>query len=238
MRGRNFLRHYSLAGAERYLDSLVIFGQMEKEELFRAEVLELIEDYDPHRSLAQDLAGANGNWLSAAQYLDLKNYLPLDILTKVDRMSMAHSIEARVPLLDHKLVEFAATIPPELRLHRGTTKYIFKQAMRGILPDEIVDRPKHGFAIPLGRWFRGQLGNFVRDLLLSERSRQRGIFNPGFIEKLLALHERGRNLDLELWMLISFELWCRTFLDRGSMRESEGRARHHLSNAALRSACA
>jgi asparagine synthase (glutamine-hydrolysing) len=138
----------------------------------------------------------------------------LDVLTKVDRMSMAHSIEVRVPLLDHKLGEFAATIPPDLKLRHGTTKYIFKQAMRGILPDEVIDRPKQGFAVPLARWFRGRLNGFIHDLLLSDRVRQRGIFNTGYIEQLLRWHEQGRNLDLQLWTLISFELWCRTFLDK------------------------
>ena len=166
-----------------------------------------------------------GHWLSALQYWDLKGYLPLVILTKVDRMSMAHSIEARVPLLDHKLVEFAATIPPELRLRNRTTKYIFKRAMRGILPDEIIDRRKHGFGIPLGRWFRGQLGAFVRELLLSETSRRRGIFNTAYIEQLVQRHENGRDLDMHLWTLISFELWCRTFLDGRSRKAVEPRSR-------------
>jgi asparagine synthase (glutamine-hydrolysing) len=82
-----------------------------------------------------------------------------------------------------------------------------------VLPDAILDRPKHGFAVPLGRWFRGRLGPFVRDLLLSDTSRQRRIFNPAYIEHLLAQLDRGRALDLQLWTLISFELWCRTFLD-------------------------
>ena len=108
-----------------------------------------------------------GDWLAAAQYDDINRYLPLDILTKVDRMTMAHSIEARPPLLDHKLVEFAATIPARFRLQDGTTKYLFKKAMRGILPDSIIDRPKHGFAVPLARWFRGELAGFARDVLLS-----------------------------------------------------------------------
>jgi len=129
-------------------------------------------------------------------------------------MSMAHSIETRVPLLDHKLVEFAATIPPEMNLRGGTTKYVLKQAMRGILPNGIIDRPKHGFAIPLGYWFRGKLGAYVRDLLLGESARRRGFFNASYIENLVAQHERGRNLDLQLWTLISFELWARVFLDR------------------------
>jgi len=154
----------------------------------------------------------------------MKNYLPLDILTKVDRMSMAHSIETRVPLLDHKLVEFAATIPPEMNLQGGTTKYILKRAMRGILPDSIVDRPKRGFAVPLGYWFRGKLSAYVRDLLLGDNSPRRGFFNGRYIKKLVARHERGENLDLHLWTLISFELWSRAFLDRGARRETSAAA--------------
>ncbi len=127
------------------------------------------------RLLAWNRATATG--FRPCNDLDIKSYLPLDILTKVDRMSMAHSIETRVPLLDHKLVEFAATIPPEMNLHNGTTKYVLKQAMRGILPDGIIDRPKHGFAVPLGYWFRGKLGAYVRDLLLGESAKRRGLFN-------------------------------------------------------------
>ncbi len=215
VKGRNFLRHISFAGPQRYLDASTLFRLEDKKKLFRPEAFEQIARYDPWQVEARYLEKDNGDWLSSVQYRDLKSYLPLDILTKVDRMSMAHSIEARVPLLDHKLVEFAATIPPELRLRNGTTKYIFKQAMRGILPDEIIDRRKHGFSIPLGHWFRGRLDGFVRDLLLAPSSVQRGIFNPAYIEQLLHLNKKGRKLDLQLWTLISFELWCRTFLDGG-----------------------
>jgi asparagine synthase (glutamine-hydrolysing) len=128
-------------------------------------------------------------------------------------MTMAHSLEARPPLLDHKLVEFAATIPSHLRLRNGTTKYLFKQAMRGILPDAIIDRPKHGFAVPLARWFRGDLSEFARDLLLSDTCRQRGVFDLDHVTRLLQLNERGRDLDLQLWTILSFEVWCRRFLD-------------------------
>src|SRR5207342_1213286 len=109
----------------------------------------------------------SGHWLSSLQYLDTRLYLPLDILTKVDRMSMAHSIESREPLLDHKLVEFAATIPAALQIRNGSGKHVFKQAMRGVLPDAVIDRRKQGFGVPLGHWFRGQLSGFLRDLLLS-----------------------------------------------------------------------
>ena len=222
MKGKNFLRHMALSGPDRYLDAGTLFRRDEKQKLFQNEAFELMGS-DPAQAKAKFLAEANGNWLSALQYFDLKNYLPLDILTKVDRMSMAHSIEARVPLVDHKLVEFAATIPPELKLKNGVTKYIFKRAMRGILPDEIIDRRKQGFAVPLGRWFRGKLGSFVRDLVLSDTSRRRGIVNPAYVENLLHWHEKGRNLDLQLWTLISFELWCRTFLDSSSRRTVQGR---------------
>jgi asparagine synthase (glutamine-hydrolysing) len=215
MSGRNLLRHFSLPEVERYLDALTLFRFEDKQHLFRNEALERISHYDPCRLEAEELKHADRHWLTRLQALDLMRYLPLDILAKVDRMSMAHSIEARVPLLDHKVVEFAATIPPELRLRNGTTKYIFKRAMRGVLPDSILNRPKHGFGVPLGRWFRGQLGNFVRELLLSETSRQRGIFNTTYIEQLVQRHENGRDLDIHLWTVISFELWCRTFLDRG-----------------------
>jgi len=157
---------------------------------------------------------AADDWLSGLQYFDLQSYLPLDILTKVDRMSMAHSIESRPMLLDHRLVEFAATIPVDMRLRGKTTKYLFKRAMRGMLPDGIIDRPKQGFAVPLSKWFRGDWSGFLRDLLLSDTCRHRGIFNASYIEQLLPLHDRGPSLDLQLWPLLSFEQWCRTFLDR------------------------
>jgi len=210
-RGRNFLRHFSLAGHERYLDALTFFRADQKRQLFQPEILKRMGDTASY--FGRLLGGSRRHWLSSLQYLDLKGYLPLDILTKVDRMSMAHSIETRVPLLDHVFVEFAARIPPELKLN-GSGKFIFKQAMRGILPDEVIDRPKQGFAVPLGRWFRGRLGGFLRDVLLSRRCRERGILNPAYLERLIALHERGRPLDLQLWTLLSFELWCRRFLDR------------------------
>jgi len=216
MKGRNFLRHMSLAGAERYLDACSLFRRDDMQKLFQPGVFELLGAGEPWRPKAACMESGNGNWLSALQRLDVKNYLPLDILTKVDRMSMAHSIETRVPLLDHKLVEFAATIPPEMNLRGGNTKYVLKKAMRGILPDGIIDRPKHGFALPLSYWFRGKLGTYVRDLLLGDRARRRGFFNGPYIEGLVAQHERGRNLDLHLWTLISFELWARVFLDRGA----------------------
>ncbi|HEY8131147.1 MAG TPA: asparagine synthase (glutamine-hydrolyzing) [Thermoanaerobaculia bacterium] len=213
--GRNFMMHHSLTGWDRYLDAGAFFRERQRQELFHVDVLAQMEKEDPLRDAHRRLA-RHANWLSAVQDLDLQTYLPLDILTKVDRMSMAHSLEVRVPLLDHKLVEFAATIPPELNLNGVSGKRVFKKAMRGILPDQVIDRPKRGFAVPLAFWFRGELEGFARDLLLSRRSRERNILNIRYVERLLDLHRGGRPLDLQLWTLISLELWCRTFIDRRS----------------------
>ncbi len=213
MKGRRFVHHLSLTGSQRYLNSVTMLGRDQQRALFADDVAAQVLKQDLWHDLSLCLAKQK-HWLSALQYLDFKHYLPLDVLTKVDRMSMAHSLEARVPLLDHRLVEFAATIPPELKLRGGSTKHIFKQALRGILPDSVLDRRKQGFAVPLGQWFRNEPKGFLHDLLLSDRSRARGIFNSAYVEKLLGLHHRGRHLDLELWTLISFELWCRRFLDK------------------------
>jgi len=229
MTGRNFLRHIALNGPERYVNAGTIFDREEQQALFRGPVAEHILASDPWGGLSHELARHEGHWLSAVQALDLDNYLPLDILTKVDRMSMANSLEARVPLLDHKLVEYAVTVPPDLRLRNGSTKHIFKQALRGILPDDIIDRPKQGFAVPLESWFRGQLDGFVRDLLLSDRSRERRLFNSAYVEQLLRLHAAGRPLGQELWTLISFELWCRRFLDPSPAAERPPARRHASS---------
>ncbi len=220
MKGRNFLRHIALDGMDRYLDATNVFNVDEKRSLFRREIADQVIKDDPFRAMALELEKKGTHWLSALQYIDLHDYLPQDILTKVDRMSMAHSLETRSPLLDHKLVEYAATIPPEYKLRAGTTKHILKKAMRGILPDTIIDRRKQGFAVPLGIWFRGELMEFVHDLLLSETSRARRIFNTEYIEKLLAMHQRGRQLDMQLWTLVSFELWCRRFLDQPLVRKT------------------
>ena len=220
MRGRNFLRHRCLDGAARYLDASTLFRRDELAGLFQPEFSERLAPFEPWREKTACLDAPDGHWLSRLQQCDVQNYLPLDILTKVDRMSMAHSLETRVPLLDHKLVEFAATIPPELNIEGGVTKSVLKRALRRALPAGIIDRPKHGFAVPLGYWFRGKLGAYAYDILLGNRTRQRGLFQPRAIENLLQQHQRGKDFDLHLWTLMSFELWARTFLDRNAASRS------------------
>ena len=209
MRGRRFLKHLALDGSARYMDAQMLFHGDEMRSLLRDDAFEHVARHNPWGGTF----ASGADWLADVQYRDLNHYLPLDILTKVDRMTMAHSIEARPPLIDHKLVEFAATIPARFRLRDGTTKYIFKQAMRGILPDTIIDRQKHGFAVPIAHWFRGELAGFARDLLLSDTCRQRGIFDTRYVERVFQMNDRGRDLDLQLWTMLSFEVWCRRFLD-------------------------
>ncbi len=151
-RGKRWLRHQSLPDDQRYLDACGLFAQDEKDRLLAQhsplsrEARAALLSAEAHGTIDRDL-----HWLSKLQHQDLEGYLPLDILTKVDRMSMAHSIEARVPLLDHKFVELALTVPPELLVKNGSGKHIFKQAMRPRLPAIVLDRPKRGFAIPLGK---------------------------------------------------------------------------------------
>jgi asparagine synthase (glutamine-hydrolysing) len=216
--GRQFLRHLALDGPRRYLDAQVMFKADQMRRLFRRDAFDALSACDPWSASLPLLKHGGGDWLAGLQYRDLHTYLPLDILTKVDRMTMAHSLEARPPLLDHELVEFAATIPAKFRLHDGSTKYLFKRAMRGVLPDHIIDRQKHGFAVPLARWFRGELSAFARDLLLSPTCRQRGFFDDRYVTRLFEQNDRGRDLDLQLWTMLSFELWCRRFLDAEVLR--------------------
>ncbi len=147
-------------------------------------------------------------------HFDFETYLPEDILVKVDRMSMAHSIESRVPLLDNAVVEFAARLPVGLKIRNGRRKHILKAAAAGLVPPEILDRRKQGFAVPVGNWFRGGLREVFHDVLLSARARQRGYFEPRFIERLLREHELGRrDHSARLWALVVFELWHRLYLD-------------------------
>jgi asparagine synthase (glutamine-hydrolysing) len=215
-RGKQYLEYLSKPDGERYLHANTLFRPDHQRDLLTGEAREQILAAQPERSRLDRLAGWDGHWLSALQDQDFRYYLPLDILTKVDRMSMAHSLEARVPLLDHPFVEFAASISADWKWHRGRTKYIFVKALRGLLPDEILDRSKKGFGVPLNRWFRGPLRPLVRELLLSDSCRKRGIFDETYLIRLITRQEQGRPLDLHLWTLMSFELWCRTFLDRKS----------------------
>lgn len=151
-----------------------------------------------------------------ARLLDanLMTYLPDDLLIKADRASMAASLEARAPFLDHVLLERAAAIPSNLKLRGATTKAVLKEAARGILPDDIISRRKHGFGVPVGRWFRDDLAPYAREVLLDPAAQARGLFQPGAVETLLDEHTRGRrNHGQRIWLLLTLEWWHRLFID-------------------------
>ncbi len=179
--------------------------------VFTPEFAERAGSTDPTlaaRVLLDRVRDADG--LSRRQYLDTKTYLCDDILCKVDRMSMAVSLEARVPLLDHPLVEFAATIPPRLHAQGGEMKHVLREAARRLMPARLVDRPKKGFGIPLGAWIRGPWSAWARDLVGSERFAARGIFERAWVERMLAEHARGRrDWGSAIWRLMVLEFWIR-----------------------------
>nr|MBA2734022.1 asparagine synthetase B [Acidobacteriota bacterium] len=152
--------------------------------------------------------------LDALLYIDSKTYLPGDILTKVDRMSMAASLETRAPLLDHKLIEFVTRIPASMKMRGLETKHILKRAVQDLVPPEILDRPKQGFGVPLQQWINSQLRGRIRETLTSQRARTRGYVEPRYVDLLLDEHERNRrDHSSQLWALFMLELWHRLFQD-------------------------
>ena len=214
-RGKNFLRHVSRSPNGRYLDSISFFQPDERAALYTAGVRSALRGAGADALLGQHFerfAGLPAH--SRMMRFDFETYLPEDVLTKVDRMSMAHSIESRVPLLDNEVIDFAATLPSTMKIVNGRRKHILKEAARGLLPPEILDRRKQGFGIPLGAWFRGGLTDIFSDVLRSPTTRQRGYFQPAFVDRLLDEQLAGkRDHELRLWQLLVFELWHRHYLD-------------------------
>jgi asparagine synthase (glutamine-hydrolysing) len=151
-------------------------------------------------------------------YADLKTYL-VELLMKQDQMSMATSIESRVPFLDHRLVEFAATLPDEMKLAGWTTKRILREAMKGVLPESILNRPKMGFPVPFSAWTRGRWNAVAREVLLDRRTRERGIVDPPAVDRLLRDQAAGRTDGWDrIWSLLNLELWYRTFIDQDGIQ--------------------
>jgi asparagine synthase (glutamine-hydrolysing) len=218
VRGRKFAYNISLPSRERYLDGISFLRVTNgKSRLFSDEFLTSARDFSSPLELFRgyfDRAPAS-DLLSRLLYLDTKTYLPADILTKVDRMSMATSLEVRAPILDHVFVEHVARLPAYLKLHKGSAKYILRKlAERVGVPRKVLYRPKQGFALPLVHWFRNQLKEEVAQLLLEPRTVQRGYFNPQAVRELLDEHFQGRrDRSGEIWLLLTFELWHRNFLE-------------------------
>jgi asparagine synthase (glutamine-hydrolysing) len=213
--GKNFLRRAARDERGRYLDQIAYFQRDEKDALLTADVRRKIAGTDAEARLASHFARFEGlPWHGQMMNVDFETYLPEDILTKVDRMSMAHSIESRVPLLDNNVVDFAARLPAALKIKNGRKKHMLKEAAAGLLPAGILARRKQGFAVPVGGWFRNDLREFFSDVLLSAKARERGYFELRFVERLVREHVSSRrDHTLRLWGLVVFELWHREYLD-------------------------
>jgi asparagine synthase (glutamine-hydrolysing) len=166
---------------------------------------------EPVRALQAHMRGRGT--LDAMLYIDTKTWLPDDLLIKADKMTMANSIELRVPLLDHKVLEFAASLPPNLKLNGLTTKYILKKALSKRIPKEIRDRKKAGFPLPYESWLRTDLKEVVWNVLMDSRTINRGFFSKSAIEKLLKANSMGQNHSKEIFSLLVLELWQRTFVE-------------------------
>lgn len=214
--GRNYLHNVALEPLDRYIEDVSIFTRLNKPSLYTDDFRQRLGQSEAAARFRDCAAHARTDGsLDPLLYLDSKTYLPGDILTKVDRMSMAVSLEVRVPLLDHKLIEFVCTrIPSSMKMRGLETKHIFKRAVRDLVPAEILNRPKQGFGIPINRWINQQLRERVRGTLTEARTMQRGYVEPRYVNLLLDEHERGRrDHATELWTLFMLELWHRTFVD-------------------------
>jgi asparagine synthase (glutamine-hydrolysing) len=217
--GKKFVWNIALSPRDRYIDSVSFLPALHRERgLFSEEFLRQAHaDYEPQRQFQEwyDQAPAK-DLLSRLMYLDTKSYLVEDILTKVDRMSMATSLEMRAPILDHRFVEWVTSLPVHYKYRNGTRKYIFKRlAERLGIPAELLHRKKQGFALPLVHWMRNELKDEL-GVLAEPRAEQRGYFNRAAVRQMFDEHMTGRrDRSSELWLLLVFELWHRNFLEAG-----------------------
>jgi asparagine synthase (glutamine-hydrolysing) len=217
MRGKKFSYNVSLPWRERYVDGISFVPSFERDtplwsNEFREGLIGKPEDV-MYRYFEQAPAK---DQVSQMLYVDTKTYMVGDILTKVDRMSMATSLEVRVPILDHLFVEWATRLPVDWKLRGGVQKYILRKLAKRVgVPPEAIDRPKQGFALPLVHWMRNELKDLILTILLEPKTTQRGYFDPAGVSHLLDEHFRGRrDHSGRIWRLLMFELWHRNYLER------------------------
>lgn len=197
-----------------YFDNFAVFPQAMQQQLFTSATRERLRDAYPYTGMRHYYdAYPSASLLQRLLYTDLKTYLH-ELLMKQDQMSMAASIESRVPFLDHKLVEYSTALPDNMKINGWTTKRVLREAMQGLLPDSILNRPKMGFPVPLARWFRGEFRPLLDEMLLSDRARARGLFNADYVASLVSEHASGTaNHTERLWSLVNFEIWQRHCID-------------------------
>ena len=212
---QHFLQVANLPKTERYFRWMSTFNRAAKKMLYTPEFTETVAGQNPSAFIDKWFAKANGaGILDATLLTDQMTYLPNDLLVKVDIASMANSLEARSPFLDHKLIEFAATLPENLKMKRYETKSLLKKVAAKLVPSEVIYRRKMGFGVPIGNWFRGEMKEFVRGVLLSEKSLNRGIAKREMIEKYVGEHINAeRDHTFQIWTLLMLELWFQRFID-------------------------
>jgi asparagine synthase (glutamine-hydrolysing) len=214
-RARRLAATIALTPAQRFAAYRSHLDGLEARELYTDEYRELVDGSHAHDSIdAAWEESLSNDLLDRMLDVDINTYLSGQLLTKIDIASMAYSLEARSPLLDHELMEFCASLPFELKLSGGERKIGFRRALRGWIPDEILDGPKQGFVLPLSNWFRGELREYAREILLDPAAVGRGYFQPKRIAKLLDRHASGiEDNSRGIWTLLVFELWHRRFVD-------------------------
>jgi asparagine synthase (glutamine-hydrolysing) len=213
-RAKTTFEALSRTSVEAYFHSVSVLSDTLRGDLYCPRVLSAFGGYQARDVLQRHARAADtDDPLALIQYLDLKTYLVGDINTKVDRASMAHSLEVREPLMDHPLVEWMATLPSDLKMRGGESKFLLKKAMEGRLPEEVLYRPKMGFAVPLARWFRGPLRERVRQALEGGELASSGLFNPSFLKRLADEHASGlRDRSAPIWSLLMFDAFLRNVL--------------------------
>jgi asparagine synthase (glutamine-hydrolysing) len=197
-----------------YFDNFSIFSEGSLSSLLSSKSIDAIGKIDPYRHQLDLYNKVDSlDTLHRLLYVDLKVYLQ-ELLMKQDQMSMAASLESRVPFLDHELVEFTTRMPARLKLRKRTTKYVLRKAMEDLIPSQILNRKKMGFPVPVGKWFRNDYSSLIDEYVLGSRVRDRGMFDHGYIEQMVARHHSGQeDHSQRLWTLLNLELWLRQAID-------------------------
>lgn len=212
---KRFLHAANLPKTERYFRWVSAFNRDLKNELYAKDFAAAVSTQNASEYLDRWFSKANGSGILDATLLtDQMTYLPNDLLVKVDIASMANSLEARSPFLDHKVIEFAASLPESLKMQRFQTKSLLKKVAARLVPKEVVYRRKMGFGVPIAKWFREDMKDFVRSVLLSEKSLRRGIIKPELLKRFVNEHTNAeRDHSFQLWTLLMLELWFQRFID-------------------------
>ena len=217
-RGKMVLDSMRYSLAPRYVHRLQnFFGLIDRSTIYDSDYFAQVRMHDPYARVISEFSGSRSlhETITRIQYVDVRTYLVDDILVKVDKMSMLNSLETRAPLLDHLLAEYVSSLSPSVRLQHGVLKSLLKQAAADLLPPEILTRRKQGFSVPIKHWFRNDLSGYARDLLTSTKARNRGIFDPLSVSRLLDAHSSQTRHDYSgaIWAMLCLELWFQIYLD-------------------------